>query len=261
MKVLAYHTFKNVYFSKHLEYLKNKHSFLKDDILKNKLLITIDDGHISFYENAFPILKQYQIPAILYIIPSLINTEQPFWWDEVVYYLGNENGASALKRLKEIPNQQRLTYLEELRNSSDKPTLKQQQLTVQQLKEMQEAGILIANHSFTHPMFDQCTEEELRSELIQTKAFFEKHHLKGYEYFAYPNGNYNELAEKVLKEEGVKYAFLFDHQVNKREINPLRISRLSVNDDTPLWKLRFILSGWHSKVLPLRKRIFDFLKK
>ncbi|RUA35650.1 MAG: hypothetical protein DSY77_02290 [Bacteroidetes bacterium] len=250
-KILAYHTFNSTSnFTNHLKYLKSQ-----------KVLITVDDGHISFYENAFPLLKPYQIPAILFIVPSLINTEKPFWWDEVIYYLGKEKGAVELKRLKSIPNHERLAFLEELRSTSEKPLLKQQQLTVEQLKEMQNAGIIIANHSFTHPMFDQCTEEELREELRKTKAFFEEHHLDGYDIFAYPNGNYNELAEKVLKEEGIKYAFLFDHKVNKGEINPMRISRLSVNDDTPLWKLKFILNGWHSKVLPLRKKLFSMLRR
>ncbi|WKK84213.1 polysaccharide deacetylase family protein [Marivirga arenosa] len=250
-KFIAYHTFNpNNNLGKHLKYLKSQ-----------KVLITVDDGHLSFCKNAFPLLKQYQIPTFLFIIPSLINTEIPFWWDEVMYYLGNEKGSKELQRLKLIPNQERLDYLEELRDNSELPPLKQQQLTVAQLKEMQETGIMIANHSFTHPMFDQCTEEELRDELRKTKAFFEKYDLKGYEYFAYPNGNYNELAEKVLIEEGVKYAFLFNHQLNRGKVNPMRISRLSVNDDTPLWKFRFILSGWHSKVLPLRKRLFRFLKR
>ncbi|GAA5026488.1 polysaccharide deacetylase [Marivirga lumbricoides] len=261
MKVLAYHTFNNDAFARHLKYLKNHYTSKKIDLLNNRLLITVDDGHISFYQNAFPLLKQYQIPAILFIVPSLISTEKPFWWDELIYYLGNEKGAAELKRLKTIPNEERSAYLVELRNASKKPILRQQQLTVVQLKEMQSTGITIANHSFSHPMFDQCTEEELREELKKTKAFFKEHQLEGYDIFAYPNGNYNELAEKVLKEEGIKYAFLFDHQINKGEINAMRISRLSVNDDTPLWKLKFILSGWHSKVLPLRKRIFGFLKK
>jgi len=249
-KTLAYHTFNsNFNFGNHLKHIRAQ-----------KVLITVDDGHISFYENAFPLLKQYQVRTILFIVPSLIDTDKPFWWDEVIYYLRQEKGTVELKRLKTIPNQERLAFLEELRNTSEKPLLKQQQLTVEQLQEMQSAGITIGNHSFTHPMFDQCKEEELRNELRKTKEFFDKHSLEGYDIFAYPNGNYNELAEKVLKEEGIKYAFLFDHKMNRGEINPMRISRLSVNDDTPLWKLKFILSGWHSKVLPLRKRLFKFLK-
>ena len=177
--------------------------------------MTTDDGHISFYYNAFPLLKKYSVPSILFIIPSLIETDQPFWWNEVYYYLGKKAGSEQIKILKSIPNSERVAYLEGLRKNSDKPLLKQQQLTVAQLQEMQNNGIVIANHSFTHPMFDQCSEAELRAELQQTKAFFEQHQLNGYSLFAYPNGNFNALAEKVLVEEGITQAFLFDHKINK----------------------------------------------
>ena len=34
---------------------------------KRKVLLTIDDGYSSFYENAWPILKKKKIPFILFI--------------------------------------------------------------------------------------------------------------------------------------------------------------------------------------------------
>jgi poly-beta-1,6-N-acetyl-D-glucosamine N-deacetylase len=222
-----------------------------------RVLVTVDDGDPSFYQVFYPEATRLQIPVVLFVVTSLIETEQPFWWDEVVYYLGEAKGNKEVRRLKSITNQERLQYLKTLKANSNKAPLKYQQLSVAQLQEMQAAGVLIANHSHTHPMFDQCTEEEIRAELRASKAFFTQHGLKGYEYFAYPNGNYNERVQKILIEEGIQYAFLFDHQLNKAPINPMRISRLSVNDDTPLWKLRLILSGWHSRILPLRRKIFN----
>jgi len=72
--------------------------------------------------------------------------------------------------------------------------------------------------------------------------------------FAYPNGNFSSSSEKVLKSSNIKLAFLFDHKINFHLNDPLRISRLIVNDSTPLWKLKFILSGLHSKILPFTKK-------
>jgi peptidoglycan/xylan/chitin deacetylase (PgdA/CDA1 family) len=251
-KILTYHDFENVSnFEKQLRVLSRL----------PKVLVTTDDGDLSFYTHAFPLLVKYNIPAILFIIPSLIGTEQPFWWNEVYHYLGKAAGSEKIKELKSIPNQERVDYLNQLRNTSEKPLLKQQQLTVEQLHEMQNKGILIANHSFTHPMFDQCNEVEIRSELQKTKAFFDENKLNGYAYFAYPNGNHNAVSEKVLREEGIEYAFLFDHKIGIGKINPLRISRLSIDECTPVWKLRLILSGLHSKMLPITKSIHKILKK
>jgi poly-beta-1,6-N-acetyl-D-glucosamine N-deacetylase len=248
--IVTYHVFSNVEnFEKHLKILSKK-----------EVLLTTDDGDLSFYQNAFPLIKKYKIPSILFIIPSLIGTETPFWWREVVHYMGASEGLQKVKQLKSIPNKERVGFLENLRNQSTKPPLKQIQLSVEQLKEMQEYGIVIGNHSFTHPMFDTCDSEELQDEIVQTKLFFEKHNLEGFHLFAYPNGNYNDLAEHVLKNQGITHAFLFDHKINGKKINPLRISRLSVNDYTPVWKYRFILSGWHSKLVPLTKFIYKLKK-
>ncbi|MCX2745199.1 polysaccharide deacetylase family protein [Mangrovivirga sp. M17] len=243
-KILAYHQFsaKNE-FTKHLKLIKNR----------TDVLITVDDGDLSFYENAFPLLRKYNIPSILFIIPSLIETDKPFWWDEYEYYSEKQGDKNELNWLKSIPNIERLSFLETLKQNSSKPIYKKKQLRVDQLLEMQDNGVIIANHSYSHPMFDQCTEDELREELSKTKDFFDRNNLNGFDIFAYPNGNYNDQAESILKEFGIKYAFLFDHKINGENHNPLRISRLSVNDSTPMAKFKFILSGWHSKLLPLIK--------
>lgn len=230
------------------------------DIYREKdVLVTVDDGDISFYHHMFPLLKAYKMPAILFVITGLIDTNVPFWWDDMVYLLGPEEGEKKVWEVKAWPNQKRLDYLQQLRVKTDKPPLEQVQLTTAQLQEMQAAGVTIANHSHSHPMFDQCTEEELREEFRKSRQFFEERQLKGYDLLAYPNGNSSPLAEKVAKEEGIQAAFLFDHKLPSNNSNPYRISRLSVTDTTGAGKLHFILSGWHTKLLPVRKKIFNIL--
>ncbi|MCX2739961.1 polysaccharide deacetylase family protein [Pontibacter anaerobius] len=248
-KIVVYHKFcSNHQLEAHLSILQ------KEDVL-----ITVDDGDVSFYKYLFPLLHKYKIPTVLFIITELIDTNKPFWWDELVYLLGKEEGEKRVWEVKEWPNQERVAYINQLRVESDKPSLKQAQLTTEQLKEMERAGVIIANHSHTHPMFNQCSEVELRDEFRQSKHFFDKAGLKGFNLFAYPNGNVNQLAEKVAKEEGISHAFLFDHKLPAKKYDPYRISRLSITDQTRPSKLRFILSGWHSKILPLRRSIYKLI--
>lgn len=250
-KIVTYHKIKrNNNLSKHFELFH-----------KEKVAITVDDGDVSFYTYMFPLLKHSNVPVILFIITELINTNIPFWWDEIVYLLGEAEGEKKVWEAKGWLNKERVAYLEKLREQSNKPRLEQVQLTTDQLLEMQEAGVIIANHSHTHPMFDKCTAEELKQELHNSKAFFQKHGLNGYELLAYPNGNVNLLAEEVAKHEGIKYGFLFDHQLSNPNGNPYRISRLSVTDQISIKKMKFILSGMHSKLLPLRKKVYNILKK
>lgn len=178
-KIVTYHKIKQKNnLSKHFQLFK-----------KENVAITVDDGDVSFYNYMFPLLKQSNIPSVLFIITELIDTKTPFWWDELVYLLGDAEGEKKVWEVKGWPNKDRVEYLERLREQSSKPRLEQLQLTTEQLLEMQDAGVVIANHSHTHPMFDKCTAEELKQELQNSKAFFQKHGLNGYELLAYPNGN------------------------------------------------------------------------
>lgn len=248
-----------------MKYLKKRYNILGDEeirrFLENKLdhqskknlIITFDDGDRTNFSEAFPILRKYNIPAVFFIITELINSKKPFWWDEIQNILGKQVGEKKVWEIKKWTNQERLAFLENLRNNNCS-TSNYVQLTDLQLKKMGEAGMVIGNHSHTHPMFDQCSSQEIHEELEKSIDQLEKWKFSP-EYFAYPNGNFSIDAEKQLKENGIKYAFLFDHKINRGDINPLRISRLVVNDTTPLWKFKFILSGWHSKVLPLTKAL------
>ncbi|MCZ2845027.1 MAG: polysaccharide deacetylase family protein [Candidatus Bathyarchaeota archaeon] len=271
MKVLVYHKVLNrEQFEKQINYLKQNYEIINplmlEDYLNNKLplpekalMITFDDGDSSLYQNALPVLKRENIPAIIFVITNLIETNNPFWWDEIEYFLGVEEGYNKVWEVKTWPNNKREEYIKELRSNSNKELFKYPQLSLSELKEMQDAGVLIANHSHTHPMFDKCSDIELNKELEDSTAVLQSEGFN-FNYFAYPNGNYSERAERKLKEFGIKYSFLFDHKVNKGKFNPLRISRLKVNDKTPLWKLKFILSGWHSKVLPVTRTLGKLTK-
>jgi poly-beta-1,6-N-acetyl-D-glucosamine N-deacetylase len=247
-KVVCYHSIWDVSsFEQHVKILKDQN-----------ILITFDDGCTTVYDNAFPVLRKYNVQAILFIITDLIDTDKPFWWDELKYYLPEE-GDKVIWEVKKWKNTDREQYLTRLRRESSKAPLATKQLTSSQLLEMQEYGIVIGNHSHTHPMFDKCSEDEIRRELENSRLFFSKNQLTGFSFFAYPNGNWNVLSESLLREYGVRFTFLFDHQINHK-FDSMRISRLSVNDTTPLWKLRLITSGLHSMVLPFRKKLKTIFK-
>jgi len=224
------------------------------------LLVTFDDGDKSLFYNAVPVLKKLNIPAVIFVVTNLIDSNEAFWWDEIKYYLGKEKGNKKVWEVKNWSNKKRVNYLVSLRVKSDKPAFTYTQLTSNQLSEMQHGGIDIANHSHTHPMFNQCTFEELENEIEGSKIILNSLNLNA-DIFAYPNGNFSKISEDILEKKGFKMAFLFDHKINKGNINPLRISRLMVNDNTSIWKLRFILSGWHGKFLPVIKVAAKFFKK
>ena len=80
-------------FKKHLEIIqKNKINFVNpknfENTLKNnknerKVLLTIDDGFSSFYENAWPILKKRKIPFILFVSTREVGAFNYMNWDQI----------------------------------------------------------------------------------------------------------------------------------------------------------------------------------
>ena len=48
------------------------------------ILLTFDDGYLDFAEHAWPILKSYGLPAVLFVPTSFPDTDGPgFWWDRL----------------------------------------------------------------------------------------------------------------------------------------------------------------------------------
>ena len=80
-------------FNEHLEIIKrNEISFvnpsnfeqeLKDNKKQRKVLLTIDDGFLSFYKNAWPILKKNKIPFILFVSTREVGAFNYMNWDQI----------------------------------------------------------------------------------------------------------------------------------------------------------------------------------
>jgi len=267
LRVLAYHDLKDSsIFESHLKFLVNSsfniidinvlknHLFKNEKLPPNSILITFDDGDVSVLDHGLPLLKKYNLPSVMFVITSLIGSVNTFWCRWVEIALQNQGKSYTesrliVNKLKEISNTERVTYLKQLE------PIDSRQLTKDDILMMQSEKMFIGNHTHTHPMVDKCSSEELNDDLKLSKISFEKWQLPGAEIFAYPNGNWDKTSEDILKNNGVKMAFLFDHKLNKTDLNPMRISRIRVNSDTELNEFKLKVSGLHSKLMTLKNRI------
>lgn len=48
-----------------------------------RISITFDDGYKDNFQNAKPILEQYEMPATFYVTSGSVNAQEEFWWDEL----------------------------------------------------------------------------------------------------------------------------------------------------------------------------------
>jgi peptidoglycan/xylan/chitin deacetylase (PgdA/CDA1 family) len=57
--------------------------FLQANQNKYKIIITFDDGHLSNYMWALPLLKKYKFTATFFVVPAWVGTEPYMTWDQI----------------------------------------------------------------------------------------------------------------------------------------------------------------------------------
>lgn len=265
LRVLAYHDVpKEDIFEEQIKYLSKNYNIItikeleehlfKGAVIKEKsLLITFDDGDISVYTIGLPILKKYNVPASLFVVTSLIGTQSDFWWETI---RKNEKikGSSTSEIIKKINQHKNYSNSQRLKSLSFYQETNKQQLDIKELRELEKNNVQICNHSHTHPMFNKCEDSEIIEETEKVREKFRSWKIGNFQYFAYPNGNYSEKSKKLFQIYGIKLAFLFDHKLNKPTIDAMRISRLAVDADTPMFEFKTKVSGLHSQIFHLKNK-------
>lgn len=270
LAVLAYHGVDDpARFEEHLDHIRRSARAVSLDetidafegrrtLPERAVLITFDDGHRSVLEAGLPLLRERGLPAVAFVIADLVDSQRPFWWTEVLELIGRGGVVSSvpsrsaeelLKVLKRLPNDRRRAATEELRRTASGPAAPMPQLSSDDLRALESAGVAIGSHTCSHPYLSKCTDDDVRVEIEDAHRSLARS--LGHEpaSFAYPYGDHDGRAEEHLRELGYRAAFLFDHRVSEpRPHDPLRVSRLRVNSWTPTNRFRTITSGLHPAI-------------
>lgn len=83
----------------------------------------------------------------------------------------------------------------------------QNYLTWDEILEMQDGGITFESHTMNHSKLEELPDDEIRSELLNSKAVLEEKLGQPVEFLAYPTGTYNLHIAGIAKEVGYKGAF------------------------------------------------------
>ena len=161
-------------FRRHLEYLRdNEYNIMalddmvealrdRESIPDKSVAITFDDGYISIYEEAFPMLQSFGFPFTLFLSTGPIDENQRNYmnWDQV--------------------------------------------------RELSDAGAIIANHMVEHPYMlerqgnesDEQWISRLRLELLAAERAIESNTGQSHRYLAYPYGEFDTEIKDMLSREG-----------------------------------------------------------
>ena len=168
-------------FEEHLKYIKNnfKTIFPGEEITSKSVCLTFDDAYADFYFLIFPLLKKYNLKALL-AIPSK--------------YILDDTDEEAENRMNFEHN--------DLFQNFEKATF----CTYKELKQMQESGLVVfGSHSHSHIDLTQ-KQVDLDLELRVSKQILEDKLNTKIDSFVFPFGKYNQ---DILKEAEKYYQYNF----------------------------------------------------
>ena len=176
-------------FEAHLKYVSENFTsvFPQVELPKNPICLVFDDGYYDFYTLIFPLLKKYNIKALLAVTPKYIldDTDKP---DSI-----------------------RLSYEHNdlFENFKDGTFC-----TYKELKEMLQSNLVqVISHSYSHKNLLE-DDVDLYQELVESKDILKDKLGISVESFVYPFGKYNqEVLDETRKH--YKYSFRIGNGINK----------------------------------------------
>lgn len=199
--------------------------------------ITFDDGFQNIYDVAYPILKEFRIPATIFPATGFIDTNDTLWycrinraltvtnkssisWDGCKYDLSSKKlkakaAAIIQDRIKRLKHPQLLQKLQEiileLGDDSDFAInigSPYRMLSHSAISEMVSSGLIeFGAHTHNHAILSLLTSEEQEYEIGKSINMIQE--LTGHtcELFAYPNGrkqDYDEESIRILRRLGIR---------------------------------------------------------
>jgi len=220
-------------------------------------VITIDDGYRDCYDIAFPILRQRNIPATLFVVTGFLDQTTWLWTDKVRYLISRAAGslletrigdrvlrinldgkvsrlsiaAGVNSELKAIDDESKDAAILEMAATLGiplpvAPPDEFYPLSWEQAREMDSNGIEVGSHTVTHPILTRTTTQRLRYELSESRSRLESVLGHKVDILGYPNGNHNRAVLEETSRAGYKCAVAADYGLNNGNSNPLALKRL-----------------------------------
>jgi len=101
-------------------------------------------------------------------------------------------------------------------------------LTWDQVKEMKENGFSFGSHTLSHLFLTNASENDIRSELEQSRQTMEWRLNQKIEYLAYPGGAYNQQVIKIVRQAGYRAAFTIDLGRNTINCGLFTLNRIPI---------------------------------
>ncbi len=256
-------------FALQMDYLKSNYNvitcrelsaWVKDgvDLPPHPAVVTFDDGYRDNLSNAYPILRDRGLTAMIFLSSGYMGGSAPFYWDLAAYafYHSRKNSiqmpygewvtwfddtsldmvvnkwVGAVKYCKESERQRHMErLLAELDVAVPHDAFDGLYLDWDQVRELKEGGIEFGAHTVSHPILASLPLDLVEKELVESKSRIQSEIESPVDCFAYPNGGHADFSPEIVnltKKAGYQLAFTLlpgpaPYQDVKK--NPLTIPR------------------------------------
>lgn len=249
--------------------------------------ITFDDGLRNNFEVAFPILRELNVPATMYLATGYIDTDALLWQDRLfaeiqsfdsmeldlsTHSLGRHQWNNAatrqqvfdtlLARLKQLPVEHKDHILADICRETENAGLKNptrhdfQLMSWENASEMIDSGLIeIGPHTVNHELLSRLPDEHVHSEIVNSHSAILENLGTSSPTFAFPNGtkaDYDQRVFAALKECGIPAAVTTVSGLNRPEQSILELKRVGIGSDTERWQFRAEVSGMMDCLRQLR---------
>lgn len=198
-----------------------------------QVFLTFDDGYKDNLEIALPVLDKYNLPAAFFIVSSIPDNDQWLWHDKIRYLVSTNVLESAkselvLKNLN-LGKEPDPIFLNEVKNLESSLPNHRLMLNWDEIQLLKQHGYIIGSHTHTHSPLKFLPPERRKEEMVFSLQTISSKLNDDISFFAYPNGLYDNDCHSLMKDHGVKYAFITKPGFNQQNDSPLEIKRIGVN--------------------------------
>lgn len=197
---------------------------LRDESTRKKLVMTLDDGYIDNFTQAYRVFQKHQIPFTIYITTSFPEKNAILWWyvledllhshseiflsdgSHYTHSNSHEKNNVFLKIRKKILELDQTNLRDELNQLFVRYNIdwnkKTQDLAMnwEQIQLLsQDSLATIGGHTKNHYAFNRISNELIQQEIDDANLLIQKHTGKAVEHFAFPFGSIHEVEQKQIE--------------------------------------------------------------
>ena len=266
----------------------------------NCMLVTIDDAYLNAHRCAFPILKQYGIRPLLFVVSSKLENSDYFWFDYLdlciqetaksrshIEFRGrrvdiDRHDRSAMtiacREIMHISRQDfaddstRMHAIRELIDDLEFPNLTDsdsrdavdQWIGIMNADDVRSAiagGMDIGSHTVSHARLVGMNEEGVKREVAESKTAIELATGNECKYFCYPEGGVDNFAAEAISASNYRAAFTSNVGLAAVGDDLMLLKRIHMPQPTDDAELLVVVSGLRDAVSGIKKSLMRRIEK